>query len=156
MLDRFGLHCKITTITDLAERVEIVERRDEFDRSPAAFESRFNTEQQRIRKQLLQGRALIERAKLDRVLLVRVAELCALLGIDGHRGELTLARAARARAALDGRASVDPDDVRRVAVMALRHRLRKGPLDNVDSGVRIEQAVDKVLDGRGSLRGVSD
>jgi magnesium chelatase subunit I len=77
--------------------------------------------------------------------LRKVAELCLQLNVDGHRGELTIIRAAKALAALEGRLQTSLHDVRRVAVMSLRHRLRKDALGEVDTGVRIEQAMDKIL-----------
>ncbi|MEO6801052.1 MAG: MoxR family ATPase [Rhodanobacter sp.] len=45
----------------------------------------------------------------------------------GPRGGLSLARLARAQAAVDGRDFVTPDDVRAVALPALRHRLLLAP-----------------------------
>ena len=69
------------------------------------------------------------------------AELCALLAIDGHRGELTLIRAAGAMAAYEKRTLATADDVLRVAVLALRHRLRKDPLESSGDEVRIERAI---------------
>jgi magnesium chelatase subunit I len=71
--------------------------------------------------------------------------LCLVLRIDGHRGELTIARSSRALAAFEGRRKVTSDDVHRVAVMSLRHRLRRDPFETVDSGVRIEQALREVM-----------
>jgi magnesium chelatase subunit I len=88
---------------------------------------------------------MLERVKLDRALLKHVAELCLNLRIDGHRGELTIARSSRALAAFEGRNAVSTDDVKRVALMSLRHRLRRDPLERIDSGVRIEQALEAVF-----------
>jgi len=67
------------------------------------------------------------------------------LGVDGHRGELTLARAACALAAFEGRGRATLDDLRRVAVPALRHRLRRDPLETTDAGERVLQAMEKTL-----------
>ena len=67
------------------------------------------------------------------------------LNVDGHRGELTIARAARALSAFEARTEVTIDDVKRVAIMSLRHRLRKDPLEKIDSGQRIEQAIESVF-----------
>jgi magnesium chelatase subunit I len=61
------------------------------------------------------------------------------------RGELTLLRAARALAAFDGDASVTRDHLRRVAPSALRHRLRRDPLDEAGSTTRVERVVEEVL-----------
>ena len=70
--------------------------------------------------------------------------LCLKLGVDGLRGELTLMRAARALAALDGQTRVTEADLREVAVSALRHRLRRDPLDETGSGIRVERALAEI------------
>jgi magnesium chelatase subunit I len=63
------------------------------------------------------------------------------LGTDGLRAELTLIRAARALASLDGDATVADGHLRRVAPSALRHRLRRDPLDESGSTLRVERAL---------------
>jgi magnesium chelatase subunit I len=141
LLDRFGLHAEVTTIYDLDRRVEIVERREIFERDPTGFAAALEPEQRRLRQRIVNARRLVGRVAIDRKLLRRVAELCVGLKIDGHRGELTIARAARARAAFEGRAEVTPADVQQVAVVSLRHRLRKDPLDPLGSAERIEDAL---------------
>ena len=67
------------------------------------------------------------------------------LGTDGLRGELTLVRAARAVAALEGDDAVGVAHLRRVAAPALRHRLRRDPLDDTGSTVRVDRAVGELL-----------
>lgn len=78
---------------------------------------------------------------VEEPVLRRAAELCVAVGSDGLRGELTLMRAARAMAALEAATEVTLAHLRAVAVMALRHRLRRNPLDDTASGERIERAV---------------
>lgn len=145
LLDRFGLFTEITTITDLDQRIEIVERRERFEKDATVFREEFRDSQDRLRKQLEKARAACHLVRLDRSLLRRIAELCVSLEVDGHRGELTIARAAKAVAAFEGRDVVTAEDVRRVARMSLRHRLRKDPLERVESGERIEQALDEIF-----------
>lgn len=145
LLDRFGLFTRIETITDLDHRVDIVERREQFERDPASFIERWEGEQQVVRGKITRARKIHSRVTIDRRLLIRVAELCLNLKVDGHRGELTIARASRALAGLEGRTTVTADDVKRVATMSLRHRLRRDPLERIDSGVRIEQSVDELF-----------
>jgi magnesium chelatase subunit I len=67
------------------------------------------------------------------------------LGTDGLRAELTLMRAARALACFEQAASVAESHLRRVATAALRHRLRRDPLDESGSGVRIDRAIEEAL-----------
>ena len=78
-------------------------------------------------------------------MLERAATLCMTLGTDGLRGELTLMRAARALAALEGARSVADDHLRRVAPSALRHRLRRNPLDDAGSSVRVDRAISELF-----------
>src|SRR5712692_3051367 len=145
LLDRFGLYTQITTITDLDQRVEIVERRERFDDDPEAFQAATAVEQDQLRKRITRAKKLLARCEIDRALLMRIAELCLALEVDGHRGELTIARAARSLAALEGRTRASLADAERVAVMSLRHRLRRNPLETVDSGSRIEHALAELI-----------
>jgi len=78
--------------------------------------------------------------------------LCVSLRVDGHRGELTIARAARALAAFEGRLTASANDVERVALMSLRHRLRRDALETVESGARIEEALRQMFPKPGSPR----
>jgi len=73
------------------------------------------------------------------------ARLCLALGTDGLRGELTLIRAARALASLESKATVGDAELRRVAPMALSHRLRRNPLDDAGSAIRVQRAIAEVF-----------
>jgi len=146
LLDRFGLSVEVKTPTDLGERIEVVKRRDAFERDAQAFVARWRKEDQRIRRRIVQARAALHDVSADDRALDRCARLCIAVGTDGLRGELTLLRAARALAAWDGAASVGDAQLRSVATSALRHRLRRNPLDDAGSTVRVERAVAEVFD----------
>jgi magnesium chelatase subunit D len=145
LLDRFGLHVEVRTVDDLDQRVEIVERRESFERDPARFRAQSKAEQERLRRRLTTARARFTSVALPRPLLRRIAGLCLQLKIDGHRGELVIARAARALAAFEGRREVLDADVRRVALMALSHRMRRDPLEQLAGNARIEDALDDLF-----------
>jgi magnesium chelatase subunit D len=145
LLDRFGLCVEVETVRDLDSRILIVENREAFDRDPAAFNASRRSEQTRLRRRVLRAADRYESVKVPRRVLRQIAELCLRLGVDGHRGELTLTRAARALAALEGRAEVSAEDARRVAPLALRHRLRRDPLEQGGGGARVEKAVAEVF-----------
>ena len=83
----------------------------------------------------------LDQVAVSDAMLVKAAELCMALGTDGLRGELTLMRAARAVAAIEGTKSVALDHLKRVAPASLRHRLRRNPLDDSGSSVRVERAL---------------
>ena len=145
LLDRFGLCVEVETVRDLESRVLIVEHREAFDEDPTAFRSSRQGEQARLRRRVTRAAGLYADVKVPRPVLRQVAELCLRLGADGHRGELTVTRAARAHAALEGRREVTPADVRRVATLALRHRLRRDPLEQGGGGARVEREVEDLF-----------
>jgi magnesium chelatase subunit I len=141
LLDRFGLSVEVRTPTDLPSRVEVVRRRDDFERDTEGFVQRWAKEDARVRRQIVAARSRLGQVVVDDALLHTAARLCMALGTDGLRGELTLMRAARALAALQGDAQVDDGHLKRVAPPALRHRLRRNPLDDAGSSVRVERAL---------------
>ena len=141
LLDRFGLSVEVKTPADLPSRVEVVRRRDAFERDTAAFTDKWAREDARIRRQIVAGRARMADVAVPDAALERAATLCMSLGTDGLRGELTLIRAARALAALQGDDAVADAHLKRVAPPALRHRLRRNPLDDAGSTVRVDRAV---------------
>jgi magnesium chelatase subunit I len=145
LLDRFGLSVEVRTPDDLAERVEVVRRRDAFDRDPARFAARWADRDAEVRDQVGAAQKLLGKVKTPDALMEHGSRLCMAVGADGLRGELTLLRASRALAALEGRKAVTIRDLRRVAPMALRHRLRRGPLEEQASTLRIERALDDLL-----------
>ncbi|MEM1080764.1 MAG: magnesium chelatase ATPase subunit I [Pseudomonadota bacterium] len=147
LLDRFGLHARITTVTDIDERVEIVQRRRAFDADPEAFVAGFAEQESTLRQQLAEAQQRLPSVELSADTIAAAARLCVALEVDGHRGELTLCRAAVALAALHGRAQSTPADVAEIAVLALQHRLRKDPLENVGDDARIKRVVDEVILG---------
>lgn len=145
LLDRFGLYVEVKTEDELDRRVEIVERCDAFERDRDAFRLAFAGAQEQLRKKITRARRNLVNVKVGRRVLKDIAQLCSDLKVDGHRGELTITRAARALAAFEGRKKVTETDVKQVAVMALRHRLRRDALEEAASAGRIEQALEKVF-----------
>jgi magnesium chelatase subunit D len=145
LLDRFGLHAEVVTENYLKNRVDIVERRDAYDRGHGEFCESFAPDQEQLAKRITRARSNLRKVVVARTILGKIAQLCADLKVDGHRGELTIMRAARALAAFEGQRVVNENDVRRVSAMSLRHRLRRDALDETASSEQIEQAVDEVF-----------
>lgn len=147
LLDRFGLHARIITILDVEKRVDIVKRRREFDDDPDAFMEKYSTEQKALQSKIQTAKDLLSQVTMDDAVLTDIARLCMALGIDGHRGELTITRTAHAYAAFMGETEVTMAHVREIAGLCLRHRLRKDPLETLDAGEKIERELAKVLGG---------
>lgn len=145
LLDRFGLSVEVASPTEIKERIEVIRRRDAFEQDPAAFVKKWARKDGAARKKILAARAVLGAVSVPDAVLEKAAEMCIALGADGLRGELTLMRAARAVAALAGAEEVTVAHLREIAASALRHRLRRDPLDEAGSTVRVMRVVDDVL-----------
>ena len=145
LLDRFGLCVDVASPTEISDRVEVIRRRDAFENDHAAFMLRWQAEDAMLRDEILRARKTLTKLKTPDSALHDVAELCIRLGSDGLRGELTLLKAARAYAAYRNDTALTRKHIRDVAPMALRHRLRRDPLDDAGTGTRVTRIVEDVL-----------
>ena len=98
-----------------------------------------------MRKQIQEARDAVGSVDVPDIVLETAARLGLSLGTDGLRGELTIMRAARAAASLNGKSAASLDELKQVAPLALRHRLRRNPLDDSGSSARIERALSEVF-----------
>lgn len=145
LLDRFGLSVQVRTPQDLALRVEIIKRRDSFEKDPVAFKTHWHKDNQKLQKRILKAREKLAQVTVSDDMLMLCARLCQQLGTDGLRAELTLLRATRAYAALQGQSTVQAQHLQSMAPLALRHRMRRNPLDDTDSGTRVQRSLQEVL-----------
>ncbi|XP_073125182.1 magnesium-chelatase subunit ChlI, chloroplastic-like [Henckelia pumila] len=137
LLDRFGMHAQVGTVKDAELRVKIVEERSRFDRNPKEFRETYNAEQEKLQQQIYSARESLSSVKIDREDRVKISKVCSELNVDGLRGDIVTNRAARALAALKGRDKVTAEDIATVIPNCLRHRLRKDPLESIDSGLLV-------------------
>ncbi|MEE4200412.1 ATP-binding protein [Erythrobacter sp.] len=145
LLDRFGLSVEVRTPVELDTRVEIMRRVAQNERSPEEFAEKWAPEDAKILKQIASGAKRLEKLEASEDVLKDAAQLCLVVGADGLRGELTLMRAARALAALEGARTVKREHMIAVAPSALRHRLRRDVLDETGSTVRINRAIEELF-----------
>ena len=145
LLDRFGMHAEIRTVKEPALRVEIVEQRAAFDQNPQEFIQKYQPDQEALQKQLVMAQERLPEVQLDYDLRVKISQVCSELDVDGLRGDIVTNRAAKALAAFEGRNEVTVDDIRRVITLCLRHRLRKDPLESIDSGYKVEKAFNRIF-----------
>ena len=143
MLDRFGLSTEVKTPLDFKERVEIIKRRDEFERNPERFMARWKKSEEEYTKKIIRSRKLLDSVSVDDDLLEASTKLCAHLGTDGLRGELTLLRGVRALAAFEGKKKATLNHLKKIAPLALGHRLRRNPLDDSSASARIDRALQE-------------
>ena len=135
----------MTSPTDIDERIEVIKRRDSYENDHATFMLRWQAEDGLLRERIIAARKALTKLKTPEKVLRDVAELCIKLGSDGLRGELTLLKAARGYAAYRNDTALTRSHIRDVAGLALRHRLRRDPLDEAGSGTRVTRIVEDVL-----------
>lgn len=145
LLDRFGMHAEIRTVKEPELRVQIVEQRSEFDQDSQGFLATYQEQQVALQQQLVSAQERLKSVTLEHEDRVRISQICAELDVDGLRGDIVTNRAAKAITAFEGRTEVTVDDIRRVIVLCLRHRLRKDPLESIDSGYKVEKVFCQVF-----------
>ncbi|MEH2144690.1 magnesium chelatase ATPase subunit I [Nostoc sp.] len=145
LLDRFGMHAEIHTVKEPVLRVQIVEQRADFDQNPPVFLEKYKPEQEALQEQIVNAQQLLPEVKIDYDLRVKISEVCSELDVDGLRGDIVSNRAAKALTAYEGRTEVTVDDIHRVITLCLRHRLRKDPLESIDSGYKVAKAFSRVF-----------
>jgi magnesium chelatase subunit I len=139
LLDRFGMHAEIRTVKEPVLRVQIVEQRSDFDRQPYDFLNQYQDQQTALQAKIVEAQERLEHVSIDYDLRVKISEVCSACDVDGLRGDIVTNRTAKALAAFEGRTEVTVDDIRRIIALCLRHRLRKDPLESIDSGVKIDK-----------------
>jgi magnesium chelatase subunit I len=145
LLDRFGLSVDVRTPESLDDRVEIMRRCDAHERDPEGFTAQWRSEDEKILRRIARAKAALDKVETSKSVLADMAALCQAVGADGLRGELTLMRGCRALAALEGKRQVTRQQLRVIAPLALRHRLRRNVLDETGSTVRIERALAELF-----------
>ena len=146
LLDRFGMSVEVRTVREAKLRVQVVDQRTAFDNNPDAFSDSVQAKQDTLQQKVVDAQNLLNEVSIDEDLRLRISAVCGELDVDGLRGDIVTNRAARALAAFEGRKEVTEEDIARVVSTALRHRLRKDPLETVDSGDRVIKAFCKVFE----------
>ena len=151
LLDRFALSVDIRGLSDLRDRVAIMERNLAFEADPDAFRARWLDQELALSHKIDAARRLLDRVTYDKRNLLSIAALTSSLQVDGHRADLVILKAARAQAAFEGRTSINDLDIALAAELTLPHRLRRGPFQQAEISLeelqaRIEQAQSQVGD----------
>jgi len=145
LLDRFGMHAEIRTVRDPETRVRVVEERSNFDQNPESCLAENASALNALKEKIVQAQELLSKVKIDFELRVKISQVCGSLDVDGLRGDIVTNRASKAYAAYDGRDEVTVDDIEKVITLCLRHRLRKDPLESIDSGDKVNNVFEDVF-----------
>ena len=145
LLDRFGMHAQIGTVREPRLRVQIVEQRAAFDESPIDFRKNYKDSQHQLTLKITSARERLKNVEMEYTNRIKISKICSELNVDGLRGDIVTNRAAKALAAFEGRSKTTVQDIYRVISLCLRHRLRKDPLETIDSGDKVRDTFKNVF-----------
>ncbi|MEI6698140.1 MAG: VWA domain-containing protein [Mycobacteriaceae bacterium] len=157
LLDRFGLAVDVHASREVAVRSEVIRRRLGYEADPAGFAARYGALDSDLADRIAAARARVDDVELPDRELNRIAALCAAFDVDGMRADLVMARTAIAHAAwrgadtgageATGKITVDEQDIRVAAELALPHRRRRDPFDDpgIDPG-DLDEALSATAD----------
>lgn len=145
LLDRFGMHAEIRTVRDPELRVQVVEQRSNFDQNPDKCLAENEEKQKELLDRITRAQSLLKDVKLDYNLRIKISEVCGSLDVDGLRGDIVINRAAKAHAAYNQRTEVTVEDIEAIVTLCLRHRLRKDPLESIDSGDKVKDVFEEIF-----------
>ena len=135
LLDRFGLCVEVRGLASLEDRMEIVQRRLAFEKDPEWFVRGFAEEERECGRRVDEAAGRLGGMEIDDASLARAVDMCLALGVDGHRGDLTIIKTALTISAWQN-APVDEAILMASAELALPHRMRRKPFQDVDFNVR--------------------
>jgi magnesium chelatase subunit I len=145
LLDRFGMHAEIRTIQDPVLRLKVVEERMSFDEMPQTWLEKYEKEQQAIQERIEIAQSNLDSINISKDFQLKISQICSELQIEGLRGDIVSTRAAKALTAFERRTEVTLDDIRRTITLCLRHRLRRDPMESINSGDKIEAAFERIF-----------
>jgi magnesium chelatase subunit D len=131
LLDRFGLTVDVRASRDVEIRADVIRQRMAFEADPAGFADRYVAADAELARRVTAARATVGSVCLPDNELRRIAALCAAFDVDGMRADLVVARTAVAHAAWRGASTVAEEDIRVAAELALPHRRRRDPFDDL-------------------------
>ncbi len=127
LLDRFGLCVEVAGLQNLDARMAVVTRRLAFEDDPEGFAKNWEADQESLRETISAARERLSRVTYPLQILRLISMICLDQGVDGHRADIYMLKAAQTLAASHGHAEVLPEDVREAALLVLPHRRRRQP-----------------------------
>ncbi len=146
LLDRFGMHAEIRTVKDPDLRVKIVEERTLFDLDPYAWVDKYKDQQEALKQKIIDAQKLLDKVEMPYDFRLKISKVCSDLDVDGLRGDIVTNRAAKAYTAFQGKEIITIEDIEKIIVLCLRHRLRKDPLESIDSGYKVKKVFEEIFE----------
>jgi Mg-chelatase subunit ChlI len=129
-----------------------MERNLMFEGDPEGFRAEWHAQEVALSEEIERARELVDHVAYTSRDLLTIAGLTTSLKVDGHRADLVILKAARAQAALEGRTSLTDHDIALAAELALPHRLKHGPLQQVEANLfNLDEQIEQVQSDLASM-----
>lgn len=138
--DRIGLHIVVGSITELEDRVQIMGRREEYEKNPQKFREKFQKDQEEVRQRIVKAREILKQVEVPHGLMEIIAQLCMDMGVDGHRADIAILKTAKTIAAYNDEVTVNEDHVKEAALLVLGERFHTTSFNEEKMEQQIEQA----------------
>ncbi|MCL2136197.1 MAG: AAA family ATPase [Coriobacteriia bacterium] len=132
LIDRFGLSVTVVGEHEVEKRISVVQNRLKYEDEPEVFFAEYEPLQEDLRVRIKTAEDLLSQVSYSQEILERIARICIALNVDGHRADIVMLKTARTLAAYHGRIEVTVDDVMEAARLALPHRMRRRPFEDVE------------------------
>jgi magnesium chelatase subunit I len=131
LLDRFGLCVQIEGLQDPGDRMEIIRRRSSFETNPEAFQQEWRQASAALSEIIDLAKTTYPEVKENESNLYDIVHRSVEVGVDGHRSDIVMLKAAKTLAAYDGRMVLNESDLNKAAELALLHRIRRQPFEEI-------------------------
>jgi Mg-chelatase subunit ChlI len=131
LLDRFALCVDVVGVRDAEARIAIMARNLAFEQEPDSFYEEWRPREERLACRIAEARCLLPDVRYTRADLATIAMMMSNMGVDGHRADMVILKTARAHAAWEGRTYLNDRDIILASELALPHRLKRKPFDEV-------------------------
>lgn len=142
--DRIGLHISVHSIMNLEERIQIMDRREEFEKDPSAFKEKFKKNQDIILENIVTARKMLKNVHVSRDIMGIIAYICMEVGVDGHRADIAILKTSKTLAAYQNMDFVNTDHVEEAALLVLGERINKSSQNKNKINQMIQKAMEEI------------